>query len=72
MSMSDPLSMFNVSGKVALITGVSGAFGAVAARTLAAAGCKLVLAAGNAEALAAIAEECSGTDVKALNARPNT
>jgi NAD(P)-dependent dehydrogenase (short-subunit alcohol dehydrogenase family) len=64
--------MFNVSGKVALITGVSGAFGAVAARTLAAAGCKLVLAAGNAEALAAIAEECSGTDVKALNARPNT
>ncbi len=72
MNMSDPLSMFNVSGKVALITGVSGAFGAVAARTLAAAGCKLVLAAGNAEALAAIAEECSGTDVKALNARPNT
>ncbi len=72
MSMSDPLSMFNVSGKVALITGASGAFGAVAARTLAAAGCKLVLAAGNAEALAAIAEECSGTDVKALNARPNT
>jgi len=72
MSMSDPLSMFNVSGKVALITGVSGAFGAVAARTLAAAGCKLVLAAGNAEALAAIAEECSGTDVKAFNARPNT
>jgi len=72
MSMSDPLSMFNVSGKVALITGVSGAFGAVAARTLAAAGCKLVLAAGNAEALAAIAEECSGTAVKALNARPNT
>lgn len=72
MSMSDPLSMFDVSGKVALITGVSGAFGAVAARTLAAAGCKLVLAAGNAEALAAIAEECSATDVKALNARPNT
>lgn len=72
MSMSNPMSMFDVSGKVALITGVSGAFGAVAARTLAAAGCKLVLAAGNAEALAAIAEECSSTDVKALNARPNT
>lgn len=72
MSMSNPMSMFDVSGKVALITGVSGAFGAVAARTLAAAGCKLVMAAGNAEALAAIAEECSSTDVKTLNARPKT
>ena len=31
MSVSDPHRMFDVSGKVALITGASGAFGAVAA-----------------------------------------
>ena len=34
MSLSDPLSFFDVSGKVALITGASGAFGAVAALSL--------------------------------------
>ncbi|MCL4150900.1 UNVERIFIED_CONTAM: hypothetical protein GTU68_061765 [Idotea baltica] len=64
--------MFNVKGKVALITGASGAFGAVAARALAGAGCKLVLAAGNADALAEITAECkaAGAEVEALNARP--
>ena len=43
-----------VIGKVAVITGASGAFGMVAARILAGAGCKLVLAAGNSEALESI------------------
>ena len=55
--LTNPLSMFDVKGKVALITGASGAFGMVAARVLAGAGCKLVLVAGNAEALAEIAGE---------------
>ena len=32
MSLQDPLSMFQIRGKVALITGASGAFGMVAAR----------------------------------------
>ena len=50
-AMANPMSMFEVSGKTALITGASGAFGMVVARTLAGAGCKLVLAAGNQEAL---------------------
>lgn len=45
MSLTDPLSMFDVKGKVALVTGASGAFGAVAARVLAGAGCALVQAA---------------------------
>lgn len=70
----DPLSMFDVRGKVALVTGASGAFGAVAARVLAGAGCALVLAAGNAEALAAIAAECEalGAAVVQVNARPDS
>ena len=55
--LSNPLSMFDVKGKVALITGASGAFGMVAARVLAGAGCKLVLVAGNADALSEIAEQ---------------
>lgn len=72
-SISNPLDMFNVKGKVALITGASGAFGMVAARILAGAGCKLVLAAGNDEALSAIANECksAGADVSQINARPS-
>lgn len=74
MSLSNPLSMFDVKGKVALITGASGAFGMVAARTLAGAGCRLVLAAGNAQALAEIAAECrsSGAEVLEVNARPDS
>jgi NAD(P)-dependent dehydrogenase (short-subunit alcohol dehydrogenase family) len=74
MFLSDPLSMFDVKGKVALITGASGAFGMVAARTLAVAGCRLVLAAGNAKALGEIAEECraNGAEVVEANARPDS
>ncbi|MCJ8310252.1 MAG: SDR family oxidoreductase [Rhizobiaceae bacterium] len=72
-SLSNPLSMFDVKGKVALITGASGAFGMVAARVLAGAGCKLVLAAGNETALQEITEECQGmgAEVSAQNVRPN-
>ena len=72
-AMTNPLSMFEVKDKVALITGASGAFGMVAARILAGAGCKLVLAAGNQKALDEIAGECGdmGADVTAVNTRPN-
>ena len=69
---TNPLSLFGVAGKVALITGASGAFGMVAARVLAGAGCNLVLVAGNKQALDDIAAECReiGADVLALNERP--
>ena len=69
MALPDPHTMFDVTGKVALITGASGAFGMVAARVLAGAGCKLTLAAGKADALAQIATEC-GDDVLSINTRP--
>jgi NAD(P)-dependent dehydrogenase (short-subunit alcohol dehydrogenase family) len=64
--------MFNVKDNVALITGASGAFGMVAARVLAGAGCKLVLVAGNQTALDEISDECRqmGAEVTAINTRP--
>lgn len=73
MTIHDPLKMFDVKGKVALITGASGAFGMVAARVLAGAGCKLALAAGSQDALAEIAKECrdAGAEVLEINARPS-
>lgn len=71
-AMANPLSMFDVKGQVALITGASGAFGMVAARILAGAGCKLVLVAGNQAALDEISGECRemGAEVTAINTRP--
>ena len=71
MALDNPLSMFDVKGKVALITGASGAFGAVAAQCLSSAGCKVVLAAGNGEAMAEVAAKCSG-DTHQINARPDS
>lgn len=70
--MQNPLSMFDVKGKVALITGASGAFGMVAARIMAGAGAKLVLVAGNQTALDEISEDCRemGAEVTAINTRP--
>lgn len=70
-ALDDPLSLFDVTGKVALVTGASGAFGAVAARCLSSAGCKVVLAAGNADALAEAAAACRG-ETATLNARPGS
>ena len=70
MSLSDPLSFFDVSGKVALITGASGAFGAVAAECLSGAGCKVALAGGNADALVEVAGRCKGETTQ-INARPS-
>ena len=66
--------IFDVAGKSALIAGASGAFGAVAARTLAEAGCRLTLTGGNADALEAVAGECRelGAAVATVNARPES
>ncbi|KMW60403.1 2-deoxy-D-gluconate 3-dehydrogenase [Candidatus Rhodobacter oscarellae] len=70
-ALDNPLSMFDVGGKVALITGASGAFGAVAARCLSGAGCKVALAAGNAEAMAETAAACTG-DTHQMVGRPDS
>jgi NAD(P)-dependent dehydrogenase (short-subunit alcohol dehydrogenase family) len=69
--LKNPLSLFDVKGKVAVITGASGAFGALAAKVMAGAGCKLVLSAGKKAELAAISSECGG-EVETVNIRPST
>jgi NAD(P)-dependent dehydrogenase (short-subunit alcohol dehydrogenase family) len=71
---SNPQALFDVTGKVAVITGASGAFGGVAALTLAGAGARLVLAAGNASELKTITEKCRdlGADIEPVNLRPDS
>src|SRR6516165_8246380 len=56
--LKNPLSLFDVSGKTAIVTGATGAFGALAAQVLAGAGCNLVIAAGGALALKRVATGC--------------
>ncbi len=69
--LKNPLSLFDITGKVAIVTGASGAFGALAARVLAGAGAKLVLTAGKKAELDAIAKDC-GPEAEAINIRPST
>jgi NAD(P)-dependent dehydrogenase (short-subunit alcohol dehydrogenase family) len=72
--LKNPLSLFEVAGKIAVVTGATGAFGALAAQVLAGAGCHLALAAGGAEALKKVAKECEqlGAQVESVNLRPSS
>jgi len=63
--LKDPLSLFSVKGKTAIVTGASGAFGALASKTLAGAGANVVICASGAEALKKVAAECVGLGGKA-------
>ena len=56
--LKNPLSLFDVSGKTAIVTGATGAFGAMAAKVLSGAGANVVLCANNADALQKVAAEC--------------
>jgi NAD(P)-dependent dehydrogenase (short-subunit alcohol dehydrogenase family) len=72
--LKNPLSLFDVSSKTAIVTGASGAFGALAAKVLAGAGANVVIAAGNAAELQKVAEACKqlGGKVQVLAMRPNS
>ncbi|HXI75680.1 MAG TPA: SDR family oxidoreductase [Steroidobacteraceae bacterium] len=72
--LREPSRLFDVRGKVAVVTGASGAFGALASRVLAAAGARLILAAGKASELDATAAQCRelGAEVTTVARRPNT
>lgn len=72
--LKNPSALFDVRGRVAVVTGASGAFGALASKVLAGAGAKLVLAAGNQAALDETATACRelGADVRTVARRPST
>jgi NAD(P)-dependent dehydrogenase (short-subunit alcohol dehydrogenase family) len=73
--LKNPLSLFDVKGKTAIITGATGAFGVIAAKTLAAAGANMVIAANNAEGLKKLAAECAslgGGKVEVVAKRPSS
>jgi NAD(P)-dependent dehydrogenase (short-subunit alcohol dehydrogenase family) len=72
--LTNPASLFDVRGKSAVVTGASGAFGALAAQVLAGAGAKVLLAAGNAKALGETAEACRKLEgeVAEIVKRPDT
>jgi NAD(P)-dependent dehydrogenase (short-subunit alcohol dehydrogenase family) len=73
-ALANPLSLFDVSDRVAIITGASGAFGRIVAVSLGALGCKLLLASGTAEPLAAVAAEVAavGGEAQVFVRRPNS
>ena len=74
MFFRNPLALFDIRGKVAIVTGASGAFGALAAKVLAGADAKVAAVAGNAAALEETCAACRspGAEVLAIRARPDS
>jgi len=72
--LKNPLALFDVKGKAAIITGASGAFGALAAKTLAGAGANVVLAASKQDELKKVAAECEalGAETAIVALRPSS
>jgi NAD(P)-dependent dehydrogenase (short-subunit alcohol dehydrogenase family) len=72
--LKNPLSLFDVRAKTAIVTGASGAFGALAAKVLAGAGANVVLSAGNAAELKKVADACTalGGKVEMVAKRPSS
>jgi NAD(P)-dependent dehydrogenase (short-subunit alcohol dehydrogenase family) len=72
--LKNPLSLFDIRGKTAIVTGASGAFGALAAKVLAGAGANVVVAAGKADELTKVAAECEalGAKVESVALRPSS
>src|SRR5215216_2034083 len=72
--LRNPLSLFDVSGKVAIITGASGTFGRAAALALSALGGKVLLASGSKAELEAVADEVRevGGEPATIVRRPET
>jgi NAD(P)-dependent dehydrogenase (short-subunit alcohol dehydrogenase family) len=72
--LKNPLSLFDVRGKTAIVTGASGAFGALAAKVLAGAGADVVLAASKEAELMKVAAECEalGSKTVVIALRPSS
>jgi NAD(P)-dependent dehydrogenase (short-subunit alcohol dehydrogenase family) len=72
--LRNPLSLFDVRGKVALVTGASGSLGRAISIALASLGAKLVLASGSQTELTSVLAEVKevGGEAIAINRRPDT
>src|SRR3982074_3540583 len=72
--LKSPLSLFDVSGKTAVITGATGAFGALAGKVLAGAGANVVLCANNAAEVKKVADACEelGGKTEVVAKRPSS
>lgn len=72
--LQSPQQLFDISDKVAIVIGALGAFGGVAARTLAAAGCKMVIADDKLDTLEELAAELreDGGQVEVVAKWPNS
>lgn len=73
-TLRDPMRLFDLAGRTALVTGASGAFGRGVALALAAMKVKLVLASGSKDELDAVADEARslGGEVATVARRPDT
>src|SRR5436190_4874998 len=72
--LENPLSLFDIRGRTAIVTGASGAFGALAAKVLCGAGANVVICGSKAEELNKIAGACEklGGKVEKIAKRPNS
>src|SRR5258708_22969526 len=72
--LKNPLSLFDIGGKTAIVTGATGAFGALSAKVLAAAHANVVLGANNSAELKKVATEFEqlGGKVDTLAKRPSS
>ncbi len=72
--LKNPSSLFDVKGKTAIVTGATGAFGALAAKVLAGAGANVVISASKVDGLQNVAAECEqlGGKVEIVATRPSS
>ncbi|HEY4142192.1 MAG TPA: SDR family oxidoreductase [Pseudolabrys sp.] len=63
--LKNPLGLFDIKGKTAIVTGASGAFGALSAKVLAGAGANVVLAGSKVDEIKKVAAECESLGAKA-------
>jgi NAD(P)-dependent dehydrogenase (short-subunit alcohol dehydrogenase family) len=72
--LKNPLSLFEIKGKTAIVTGATGALGALAAKVFAGAGANVVLSASRTDELKKIAAECQklGGKTEIVAMRPSS
>jgi NAD(P)-dependent dehydrogenase (short-subunit alcohol dehydrogenase family) len=72
--LKNPASLFDIKGKTAIVTGATGALGALASKVFAGAGANIVLSASRADELKKVAAECEklGAKTEVVATRPNS